>query len=72
VFAGGDPSLRGDVPEVVAEALALGLAVQVQTNAQHVSRPFLGVLGHIGPKGRPSPGLRKLGPCPANEPGQAG
>lgn len=45
VFAGGDPSLRGDLAEVVAEALALGLAVQVQTNAQHVSRPFLDLLG---------------------------
>jgi MoaA/NifB/PqqE/SkfB family radical SAM enzyme len=45
VFAGGDPSLRGDLPEVIAEALALDLAVQVQTNAQHVTRSFLDVLG---------------------------
>lgn len=45
VFAGGDPSLRGDLADVVAEALALGLAVQVQTNAQHVTRSFLDVLG---------------------------
>jgi MoaA/NifB/PqqE/SkfB family radical SAM enzyme len=46
VFAGGDPSLRPDLAEVAAEALALGLAVQVQTNAQHVTRSFLDVLGH--------------------------
>jgi MoaA/NifB/PqqE/SkfB family radical SAM enzyme len=45
VFAGGDPSLRPDLAEVVAEVLALGLAVQVQTNAQHVTRAFLDVLG---------------------------
>jgi MoaA/NifB/PqqE/SkfB family radical SAM enzyme len=44
VLAGGDPSLRPDVGEVVAEALAVGLAVQVQTNAQHVTRSFLKVL----------------------------
>jgi hypothetical protein len=44
VFAGGDPSLRPDLAEVVAEALAFGLAVQVQTNAQHVTRSFLDVL----------------------------
>lgn len=44
VFAGGDPSLRPDLGDVVAEALALGLSVQVQTNAQHVTRPFLDVL----------------------------
>lgn len=46
VFAGGDPSLRGDLTDVVAEALTLGLAVQVQTNGQHVTRSFLKVLGH--------------------------
>jgi MoaA/NifB/PqqE/SkfB family radical SAM enzyme len=45
VFAGGDPSLRADLPDVVAEARALGLAVQVQTNAQHVTRTFIDVLG---------------------------
>jgi MoaA/NifB/PqqE/SkfB family radical SAM enzyme len=44
VFAGGDPSLRPDLADVVAEALAVGLAVQVQTNAQHVTRSFLDVL----------------------------
>jgi MoaA/NifB/PqqE/SkfB family radical SAM enzyme len=45
VFAGGDPSLRGDLAEMVAEAISLGLAVQVQTNGQHVTHSFLGVLG---------------------------
>jgi len=45
VFAGGDPSLRGDLAEIVSEAISLGLAVQVQTNGQHVTRSFLGVLG---------------------------
>ncbi len=45
VFAGGDPSLRSDLADVVNEAVALGLAVQVQTNAQHVTRSFLAVLG---------------------------
>jgi MoaA/NifB/PqqE/SkfB family radical SAM enzyme len=44
VFAGGDPSLRGDLAEVVAEAISLGLAVQVQTNGQHVTHSFLRVL----------------------------
>jgi MoaA/NifB/PqqE/SkfB family radical SAM enzyme len=44
VFAGGDPSLRADLADVVAEALALGLAVQVQTNGQHVTPSFLRVL----------------------------
>jgi molybdenum cofactor biosynthesis enzyme MoaA len=44
VFAGGDPSLRRDLAELVAEALALGLAVQVQTNGQYVSRSFLAAL----------------------------
>lgn len=44
VFAGGDPSLRPDLPEVAAEALMLGLAVQIQTNAQHVTRSFLSAL----------------------------
>jgi MoaA/NifB/PqqE/SkfB family radical SAM enzyme len=45
VFAGGDPSLRPDLAELVGEALSLGLAVQVQTNGQHVSRSFLRTLG---------------------------
>jgi MoaA/NifB/PqqE/SkfB family radical SAM enzyme len=45
VFAGGDPSLRPDLADVADEALALGLAVQVQTNAQHVTQSFLDVLG---------------------------
>ncbi len=45
VFAGGDPSLWRDLPDLVGEALALGLAVQVQTNAQHVSKGFLDALG---------------------------
>lgn len=44
VFAGGDPSLRRDLADLVAESLALGLAVQVQTNGQHISRSFLGAL----------------------------
>ena len=44
VFAGGDPSLRQDLADLVTEALALGLAVQVQTNGQHVSRSFLSAL----------------------------
>jgi molybdenum cofactor biosynthesis enzyme MoaA len=44
VFAGGDPSLRRDLAELVTESVALGLAVQVQTNGQHVSRSFLSAL----------------------------
>lgn len=44
VFAGGDPSLRRDLAELVGEALALGLGVQVQTNAQHVTDSFLEAL----------------------------
>jgi MoaA/NifB/PqqE/SkfB family radical SAM enzyme len=46
VFAGGDPSLRRDLSELVSEALALGLGVQVQTNGQHVTRSFLSALLH--------------------------
>jgi MoaA/NifB/PqqE/SkfB family radical SAM enzyme len=33
VFAGGDPTLRKDLPELIAYADALGLSVEVQTNA---------------------------------------
>jgi MoaA/NifB/PqqE/SkfB family radical SAM enzyme len=44
VFAGGDPSLRRDLADLVSEALALGLEVQVQTNGQHVTSSFLDTL----------------------------
>lgn len=45
VLAGGDPSLRRDLPEIIAEALGLGLSVQVQTNGQYVTQSFLRTLG---------------------------
>jgi MoaA/NifB/PqqE/SkfB family radical SAM enzyme len=35
VFAGGDPSLRADLGQLVATAQAFGLRVEIHTNAQH-------------------------------------
>lgn len=44
VFAGGDPSLRRDLGELVDRARALNLLVEIQTNAQYVSPEFRSVL----------------------------
>lgn len=40
VFAGGDPSLRGDVVELIRHAKAVGLRIEVQTNAHELSDAF--------------------------------
>lgn len=40
VFAGGDPSLRRDLPRLVEVAKAVGLQVEIQTNA-HVLTPAI-------------------------------
>lgn len=44
VFAGGDPSIRADVPELVRLCQCLGMSVEIQTNAQRISPEFLGTL----------------------------
>lgn len=44
VFAGGDPSLRPDLTDLVDHTRSLGLVVEIQTNAQHVSSSFRHVL----------------------------
>jgi MoaA/NifB/PqqE/SkfB family radical SAM enzyme len=40
VFAGGDPSLRGDIGHLLRRARALGLTTEVQTNAHHAPAGF--------------------------------
>jgi radical S-adenosyl methionine domain-containing protein 2 len=40
VFAGGDPSLRPDIGQLVDWALAVQLLVEIQTNAHHVTPAF--------------------------------
>jgi MoaA/NifB/PqqE/SkfB family radical SAM enzyme len=40
VFAGGDPSLRADIDELVARSQSIGLKAEIQTNADHVSPAF--------------------------------
>jgi len=40
VFAGGDPSLRPDIGELVSWAKFLGLRVEIQTNGHHVRPTF--------------------------------
>jgi len=47
VFAGGDPTLRRDLPELVEIAKQLGLGVEVQTNAHFMPAAIRGVL--LGP-----------------------
>jgi len=44
VFAGGDPSLRGDIVELIDFARHLGLKTEVQTNCNHVTQRFLDAL----------------------------
>jgi len=41
VFAGGDPSIHPDIHVLVDFAKALGLKVEIQTNAHHRSHEFL-------------------------------
>lgn len=40
VFAGGDPSLRKDIAQLLGVARALGLTTELQTNAQHAPAAF--------------------------------
>jgi MoaA/NifB/PqqE/SkfB family radical SAM enzyme len=40
VFAGGDPSLRADIGDLVLAARGIGLKVEIQTNADHVWPAF--------------------------------
>src|SRR5215472_11967938 len=44
VFAGGDPSIRPDICELVSSAREQALNVEVQTNAQYTSEEFLHAL----------------------------
>jgi MoaA/NifB/PqqE/SkfB family radical SAM enzyme len=44
VFAGGDPSLRRDLGDLIDFSATLGLGVEVQTNAQFQPRPVLDAL----------------------------
>lgn len=44
VFAGGDPSLRKDLPELIRYAKNSGLEVEVQTNAHHIPSALLSEL----------------------------
>lgn len=44
VFAGGDPSLRPDLGELIRVAHSRGLLVEVQTNAHHVTTDLTEVL----------------------------
>jgi len=41
VFAGGDPSLRRDIIELIEDARSLNLRVELQTNAQHIGKDLL-------------------------------
>jgi MoaA/NifB/PqqE/SkfB family radical SAM enzyme len=47
VFAGGDPSLRPDLPLLVDETQKLGIRVEVQSNMQWVTKPFLRLLSLV-------------------------
>jgi MoaA/NifB/PqqE/SkfB family radical SAM enzyme len=44
VFAGGDPSLRPDIGQLLIAAGALGLTTEVHTNAHHAPAAFRGAL----------------------------
>ena len=44
VFAGGDPSIRGDIGQLVSAARELEMRVEIQTNAHHVRPEFLTIL----------------------------
>lgn len=44
VFAGGDPSIRPDIAKLISYAHHLGLMVEVQTNAHHVTPEFMAAL----------------------------
>ncbi len=46
-FAGGDPSLRRDLPGLCRLARGLGLTVEVQTNAHAHTRALLAALDHV-------------------------
>lgn len=47
VFAGGDPSLRMDIGELIEYGIRLGLQVEVQTNAHNVRHDFLNALKRV-------------------------
>ncbi|BCW77505.1 hypothetical protein NicSoilB11_38300 [Arthrobacter sp. NicSoilB11] len=47
VFAGGDPTLRRDLPDLLDHARGLGLLVEVQTNAHYMPQEMRSVL--LGP-----------------------
>jgi MoaA/NifB/PqqE/SkfB family radical SAM enzyme len=44
-FAGGDPSLRPDIRRLVAEASAIGIQTEIQTNGHIARQDFLACLG---------------------------
>jgi MoaA/NifB/PqqE/SkfB family radical SAM enzyme len=44
VFAGGDPSIRPDITDLIGYARTLNLKVEVQTNAHHIKEDFLAAL----------------------------
>lgn len=47
VFAGGDPSLRPDIVELIPFAKSMGLMVEVQTNAESLQPEFQSSLGKV-------------------------
>jgi MoaA/NifB/PqqE/SkfB family radical SAM enzyme len=47
VFAGGDPSIRPDIAELISLAREIGLRVEVQTNAHHAPANFLRELRYV-------------------------
>jgi MoaA/NifB/PqqE/SkfB family radical SAM enzyme len=47
VFAGGDPSLRADISELVNTAQKIGLDVEIQTNAHFQPQWFLDLLASV-------------------------
>lgn len=47
VFAGGDPSLRPDIRELVGHCVARGVRVEIQTNAQRFETAFASWLNEV-------------------------
>jgi len=47
VFAGGDPSIRPDIVDLISHARGLNLRVEVQTNAHYTSAAFLEALEQV-------------------------
>jgi MoaA/NifB/PqqE/SkfB family radical SAM enzyme len=64
VFAGGDPSLRNDLGDLLGVARELGLRTEVHTNAQHAPEGFQSAL-----TGADCVGLSLDGPTPESHDG---